>query len=152
MGILLLLLLALVSSTGRAVVVSAAAAGDTGNSGQDSQARQLQGQQQPRTLGLHTYHGSAKTLRNPDRGFRGQLGNWQSVDPSVGGGHRDLCHVDGPEPADLEALSRYNLSVAQAYCFLPAAEQQLSEAFLGRVSRGFAALRAHGAKALLRFL
>ena len=52
---------------------------------------------------------------------------------------------------DLAAAARFNLTIAQAYCFLPA-QRVLTAEFLARVNASFATLREHGVKALLRFL
>ena len=97
------------------------------------------------------YHGSARLLVNPDRGFRHQFGNDQNMGTSGAMPNRDLCHKDGPAPEDLAAAAKYNLTIAQAYCFLPT-DPVLSPAFLSRVNTSFQTLRDHGIKALLRFL
>ena len=93
---------------------------------------------------IRQYRGSAGVLSNPDRGFRTEFGN------GIPGRH-DLCHEDGPSAVDLADAAKYNLTIAQAYCFLPAGPV-LTDVFLARVNASFAILRRHGVKALLRFL
>ena len=67
--------------------------------------------------------------------------------------NRDLCGKDGGlAPSDLAQAAKYNLTVAQVYCFLPCTSAELSAGFLDRVKAGFGLLREHGIKALLRFL
>lgn len=66
--------------------------------------------------------------------------------------NRDLCGKDGLAPSDLAQAAKYNLTVAQVYCFLPCTSTELSAGFLDRVKAGFGLLREHGIKALLRFL
>ena len=103
------------------------------------------------TQRIRRYSGSDWLLQNPDRGFRHQFGNDQSLGSSGDMPNRDLCGEDGVAPADLAQAAKYNLTVAQAYCFLPP-EPVLSPKFLKRVNTSFSTLRSHGIKALLRFL
>ena len=103
------------------------------------------------TASIRRYSGSDRLLQNPDRGFRHQFGNDQTMGSSGEMPNRDLCGEDGVAPADLAQAAKYNLTIAQAYCFLPP-EPVLSKKFLKRVNASFSTLRSHGIKALLRFL
>ena len=80
------------------------------------------------------YGGSAALLRNPERGFRFEL--------------------DFPiTAASLVDALALNCSLVQTYAYLPASNppQPLPQATLDELGAGFAALRAAGLKAVLRF-
>ena len=83
------------------------------------------------------FAGTSASLLNPERGFRAEL-------------------ADFPRMASLDVCAKFNLTLAQAYCYLtkfctttPCAP--LSAAYLDEVSDGFARARRAGVKLVLRF-
>ena len=80
-----------------------------------------------------SYDGSAAMLMNPERGFRWELD-------------------DFPSTAGLSDALALNVTLAQCYAYLPASRSTpLNASFLAALDGGFAALRAAGVKAVLRF-
>ena len=73
---------------------------------------------------------------NPERGFRHE----------IDGG----CSPAGMSNASIEELRRFNLTVAQTYCYL-SNDTQLAPAALRSMNAAFATLRRAGVKALWRF-
>ena len=85
----------------------------------------------------YTYRGSSASIVNPERGFRAEL-------------------ADFPAMAHLDVCARFNLTLAQAYCYLTefcsvSPCKPLSKAFLDDMGGGFARARQAGVKLVLRF-
>ena len=81
------------------------------------------------------YAGTAAPTPNPDRGFRYELDQLLDLDKTK---------------AQVAALREYNITVAQAYVYLPTTTP-LPPPVLANLTAGFAYLRRVGMRALLRF-
>ena len=84
----------------------------------------------------HAFAGSAAMASNPERGFRHE----------IHGG----CADGGMLKTAVAELRRYNLTVAQTYCYL-SNETQLTSSALVNMDAAFGTLRRAGVKALWRF-
>jgi hypothetical protein len=84
----------------------------------------------------HAFTGTPAMVSNPERGFRHE----------IDGG----CSPAGMSNASIEELRRFNLTVAQTYCYL-SNDTQLAPAALRSMDAAFATLRRAGVKALWRF-
>ena len=91
----------------------------------------------PARIGLLHFAGSAESIVNPERGFRAEF-------------------ADFPALKNLDVCATFNLTLAQAYCYMwqfctssPCAP--LSVAYLKELDEGFARARRAGVKLLLRF-
>lgn len=84
----------------------------------------------------HVFAGTPAMVSNPERGFRHE----------ISGG----CSSSGIPNASVAELRRFNLTVAQTYCYL-SNDTQLAPAAVARMDTTFATLRQAGVKALWRF-
>ena len=89
----------------------------------------------------HTYRGTGREIRNPERGFRHET---QDMCGTATGGPAGLTK------AQLQQIKHYNLTVVQTYCYLPL-DSTISPDTLRVLRLAFAQLRAVGVKALWRF-
>ena len=91
--------------------------------------------------GVHSYKGSTGIRNNPERGFRHELHGACTGEGYPNGSARGL------DPAAMQQMHDYNLTMAQVYCYLPTTPT-LDSKTLDSVKTAMAVLRQHGVKVL----
>jgi di-N-acetylchitobiase len=88
-----------------------------------------------------TFLASTERIVNPERGFRHELDDLCGLPPNSRRGQLVALHQ----------CKKYNMSIAQTYCYLNGETDTITNETLALLSTGFAKLRAAGVKVLLRF-
>ena len=94
------------------------------------------------------YNGTRTRLLNPERGYRHEL---DDLCGQCAGPEADCIHATGGQLLRLHECAKFNMTLAQTYCYLDGEQDTISSQMLQRLEHGFAKLRAANVKALLRF-